>query len=338
MKVSELGEFRLLEAIEKLVGSPGDGKALPWKQLITGIGDDAAVWRCNNPCHLATIDASVEGVHFTLECTPWEDLGWKSLAISLSDIAAMGGSPHYALISLTLPGHTEVDDVMALYRGMIEVAQRFGVAIIGGNISSAPLVMIDTVVLGHGQGETGRTLTRASAEAGDSIAVTGSLGGAAAGFATLTAGLKFKPAATASLREAFLRPKPRIAEGQFLLEKGVKTAIDISDGLVSDLGHICTRSVVGARVNVDLVPIHPAARECLGEKALHYALSGGEDYELLFTAAPSVVSTILREVSFPITIIGEIVADGKAEVALFNDRGESVKAPGSGWQHFAGSF
>jgi len=140
MKVSELGEFGLIDLLAKMANS-GRAKHLPsWQQLIIGIGDDAAAWYGDGSTQLATIDSFIQDVHFSLGVASWEDMGWKALAANLSDIAAMGGIPRYALVSLALPGYTEVDDVTALYEGMIELAQEFGVAIIGGDTSSAPLV------------------------------------------------------------------------------------------------------------------------------------------------------------------------------------------------------
>jgi len=336
VKVSEIGEFGLIDRLTKIVECSRSMHGDAWKQLILGIGDDAAVWRCDAPFHIVTVDASIEGVHFTLDVTSWKDLGWKSLARSLSDIAAMGGLPRYALISLALPGSTEVDDVVALYEGMVEVAQQFGVAIIGGNISLSPVVMIDTVVIGVGEGS--QVLSRSSARVGDRIAVTNTLGGAAAGFHMLSCGLKLEPASAASLHEAFLRPVPRIGEGRLLIAEGVKAAIDISDGLLSDLGHICVKSGVGAMINVDLVPVHHAAMDCFSDMSLDMALSGGEDYELLFTAGPEILERMKEAATFPITEIGEIVASGKSEVMLVNGRGMPYRSRGTGWEHFSKSL
>ena len=146
--------------------------------------------------------------------------------------------------------------------------------------------------------------------------------------------LQFDPEATASLREAFLHPYPRIAEGQVLIDQGVKTAMDISDGLISDLTHICKASQVGARVEVDQVPIQPAVKANFGNRALKLALSGGEDYELLFTAGTEVIDKVRTATSCPITVIGEITADKPGKVGLVDSKGNPIYLPKTGWEHF----
>ncbi|GAI62845.1 unnamed protein product, partial [marine sediment metagenome] len=231
MKVSELGEFGLIDLLAKMAYSAQDNQQASWQQLITGIGDDAAAWRSDASTQLATIDSFIQDIHFSLGVASWEDLGWKAMAVNLSDIAAMGGTPRYALVSLALPGHTEVENVTALYKGMIELAQRFEVAIVGGDTSSAPMVAINITILGSTRGQDKHILTRSAAKPGDKVAVTGELGAAAAGVRMLNRKLQFSPEATACFKKTFLRPSPRIAEGQILVEQGVKTAIDISDGL-----------------------------------------------------------------------------------------------------------
>ncbi|MFC1951930.1 thiamine-monophosphate kinase, partial [Chloroflexota bacterium] len=152
MKVSELGEFGLIDILAKTVVSSKSRQIASWQQLILGIGDDAAAWRGDASIQLATVDSLIQDVHFTVSTTPWRKLGWKALAVNLSDIAAMGGVPRYALVSLVLPGTTEVEDVTALYQGMIELAQQFGVAIVGGDTSNAPLIAINITLLGSAGG------------------------------------------------------------------------------------------------------------------------------------------------------------------------------------------
>ena len=333
MKVSELGEFGLIDLLAKMVRH-AQGKQIASPQLILGIGDDAAVWRGDTPTQLATVDSFIQDVHFSLDITPWHGLGWKALAINLSDIAAMGGVPRYALVSLALPDHTEVDDVAALYQGMIELAQQFGVAIAGGDTSSAPLIAITATVFGSMKNQNKHILTRSAAKVGDKVAVTGYLGAAAAGWEMLTKKLQFDPETTACLKKAFLHPYPRIAEGQLLIDQGVKTAIDISDGLVSDLNHICQASQVGARIEVDRVPIQPAVRANFSDRAPELALAGGEDYELLFTASTEVIDSLSTKAQCPITVIGEIVADKASKVILVDSKGKPVSIPKKGWEHF----
>ncbi len=329
MKVSELGEFGLIDLLAKMVGSGHD------ERLLIGIGDDAAAWYGDTSIQLATVDSFIQDVHFSLDIASWNELGWKALAVNLSDIAAMGGLPRYALVSLALPDHTEVEDITVLYKGMIELARQSGVAIVGGDTSSAPLVAITIAVFGSTRGQDKHILTRSAAKPGEKVAVTGELGAAAAGCEMLTKHLKFDPDATASLRTAFLHPYPRINEGQLLIEQGVKTAIDISDGLISDLRHICKASQVSARIEVDRVPIKPAVKANFGDRAPELALSWGEDYELLFTGSTEVINKVRMAASCPITVIGEITADKLGEITLVDSKGNRLNLHKAGWEHFA---
>ncbi len=334
MKVSELGEFGLIDLLAKMAYGAQDKEVGAWQQLILGIGDDTAAWYGDDSIQLATVDSLIQDVHFTLDITSWEELGWRALAANLSDIAAMGGLPRYALVSLALPDHTEVEDITALYKGMIALAQRFGVAIVGGDTSSAPLLAINITILGSTKGQGKHILTRSAAKPGERVAVTGYLGAAAAGLEVLTKHLPLESEAVASLKQAFLQPYPRVAEGQVLVEHGVRVAIDISDGLISDLNHICKASRVSARIEIDRVPVQPAVRANFGDRALELALSGGEDYELLFTASAEVIDKVKAAASCPITVIGEIMAGKASQITLVDGKGNPVDLPRTGWEHF----
>ena len=326
-----MGEFGLIDLINRMANASRDNKVMSWHQLLVGIGDDAAAWQGEGAVQLATIDSFIQDVHFPSGLASWEELGWKALAVNLSDIAAMGGLPRYALVSLALPDNTEVSDVTALYSGMLELAGQFGVGIVGGDISRAPLVAITIAVFGSSPKK--KILSRFSAKPGDMVAVTGYLGAAAAGLEMLTKGLKFDPPITASFRNAFLHPLPRVAEGQLLLAQGVRAAIDLSDGLVSDLNQICKASQVGARVEVGRVPVEPGVKAEFGEQALEMALGGGEDYELLFTARAEVMERVKRKAACPITVVGEILAGDKG-VTLVDSQGNPVNLVRRGWEHF----
>jgi thiamine-monophosphate kinase len=301
-------------------------------RLVIGPGDDAAAWHSDASIELATVDSMVQGVHFSPDTTSWRDLGWKSLAINLSDIAAMGGVPRYALVALGLPEDTLVEDVSSLYQGMIELARQTHTAIVGGNISRSPVVSVTVTVLGSSLDS--QILRRSTASPGETIAVTGHPGSAAAGLEIL--GEKTKPAAPAEeyLKGAFLRPVPRLEEGQALVKCGVATAIDTSDGLLADLRHVCEASRVGAEVNIDLIPVHPAVAENFGERARELALSGGEDYELLFTAGDSVIEQVKEELACPVTAIGRITAGEPGRINIFDAEGRPVKITEYGWSHF----
>jgi thiamine-monophosphate kinase len=334
VKVSELGEFGLIGLIAEIV-APTQTKETPaGRDLVIGIGDDAAAWRGDAALQLVTVDSFIQDVHFSLDVTPWRELGWKALAVNLSDIAAMGGLARYAVVSLALPDDTEVDSVRALYQGMTELARESGVAVVGGDTSRGPQVALNITVLGSVPDQAEDVLTRSGARAGDKIAVTGYLGAAGAGWEMLAGKLRFDAGTSARLREAFLKPRPRLAEGRLLLMQGVKAAIDISDGLVADLGHICQASRLGARIDVAAVPVDPAARDAFGERALELALSGGEDYELLFTAPAEVINNISKMAECPVTVIGDMVTDAEHEVSLTDREGRPFKLASGGWEHF----
>jgi thiamine-monophosphate kinase len=330
MKVSELGEFGLIDLLAVMISDSNINQVSPG-QLLIGVGDDAAAWRSQSSIELATVDAMVQDVHFSLDTTSWQELGWKSLAINLSDIAAMGGVPRYALVALGLPEDTRVEDVSRLYEGMIDLARQTRTAIVGGNISRSPVVSVTTTVLGSSLDS--RILRRSTARPGDTIAVTGYPGSAAAGLEMLRNGIKLPHDAEQYLRTAFLRPTPRLAEGQALVKAGVKTAIDVSDGLLSDLRHICEASQVSARIDSDKLPIHPAVAEHFGEKARGLALSGGEDYELLFTAEASTIKRLKSEIG-QVTAIGKITAGKPGKINLFDAAGRPLEIDEYGWSHF----
>ena len=290
MKVSQLGEFELINLLNKMIKDSKLNAASP--DLILGIGDDTAAWNGMKQIQLATVDTMAQDVHFTLETTTWEELGWKALAINISDIAAMGGLPHYALIALALPNHTESENIAGLYRGMIEIARQYKVAIVGGNISRAPQISITVTVLGSSPDN--KILKRSAAKPGDTIAVTRYAGSAAAGLEMLKKDLKFRSKITGYFKNAFLRPVPRIEEGRLLVKHGITAAIDTSDGLLADLRHICEASGVGAKVITDLIPINDMVKAGYREKALEMALGGGEDYELLFTGSSQVINKVKK--------------------------------------------
>ena len=334
MKVSELGEFGLIDLLSEVVHSSRNSKAASWKQLIIGIGDDAAVWHSDTSVQMATVDSFIQNVHFTPESISWYEMGWKALAVNLSDIAAMGGLPRYALVSLALPGTTDVEDATDLYKGMVDLAKQFDVAIIGGDIDCTPLIAITITVLGNASNANGQQLVRSSAKPGDKIAVTGYLGTAAAGLAMLTKRLQFDSETEACLRQAFRQPCPRIAEGQLLIKQGIKTAIDISDGLISDLRQICKASHVSARVEIEKVPIQPAVTANFSDRAFQLALSGGEDYELLFTGSAEVIGKAIEAVSCPVTVVGDITADNPGEINLIDKQGNPYHLDKTGWEHF----
>lgn len=324
MRISDIGEFGLIARLkEASTGNPDPAGLL-------GIGDDAAAWASLPGITLATADCLVEGVHFTLASTSWLDLGWKALASNLSDIAAMGGRAAYALVTLGLPPDTEVEDVVAFYRGMNELARQYGVTVAGGDTSHSDTLFFSLTVIGQAQAHI---MERSRAVPGQKIAVTGCLGAAAAGWKLLQAKRQGEAEAQA-LVKAFLKPTPRLLEGQCLLEAGVRAAIDISDGLEADLTHICQCSRVGASVRLADIPVHPSARALFGSEALEMALGGGEDYELLFTASPATMKALAENARVKYAIIGEVTAENPGTPMFLDADGKENLVFKGGWQHF----
>jgi thiamine-monophosphate kinase len=330
MKVSRLGEFNLIDRLTGIVNTRSICNTPAWNNLMVGIGDDAAVWQSESGQAMASTDCLIEGIHFTLDTITWYDLGRKAIAVNLSDIAAMGGSPRYAFITLGLPGNTDARDIVKLYNGMVELAERYEVTIAGGDTNSAPVIFINVAVFGQaGAG----ILRRGGAKSGDLIAVTGSLGAAGGGLRLL---MDHKPISKDSspLREAFISPCPRLEMGRYLVDSGVRCAIDVSDGLVADLGHICHSSGAGALVNIETIPVHPALTPIFGQKALDIALSGGEDYELVFTAPAKIMRKVQEKAPCAVSIIGTITAEHPGEVCLVRGDGIPYFLDYQGWQHF----
>ncbi len=325
MKVHDTGEFGLIELIAKTVGKTSGGKVL------IGIGDDAACWRAEG-LQIATIDTLIEDIHFNFKNITWHELGWKSMAVNLSDIAAMGGRPLYALVSLGIPGDTETESIVDLYKGMLELAKKFEVRIIGGDTVGSPVTAITLTIIGEAENQN-RILKRSAAKPGDLVAVTGNFGASAAGLAMMQRKLTFDKKTEAALREAHFKPTPRINEGQVLAKNAVKAAIDVSDGLLGDLEKLCLASGVGAKLYSDRIPIHPAVLKSFGNEAVKLALTGGEDYELIFTTPQKIVNVIKRELACPVTVVGEIVKGKSVEV--LDEDGNEFSWNSAGWDHFA---
>jgi thiamine-monophosphate kinase len=289
--------------------------------LARGIGDDCAVLRPPRGDELLiTTDFSLEDVHFRRDWHPAECVGHRCLARGLSDIAAMGGEPWAAFLSLALPAGLAQRWVDEFLQGLLKLAKRFNVPLAGGDIAqSAAGVLADIIVVGSVQ--RGRALLRSGARPGDVLYVTGALGGSAAALEQMRAGKKLRPAQN----RAHFFPEPRIAVGRVLRQRHVASAaIDLSDGLSTDLSHICEESGVGAVVYAERVPLANRA-------TLDLALHGGEDYELLFTAAAR--TRVPKEIDgIRITRLGEII--GGDRVFLSDRQGRRRPMPPRGWEHF----
>ena len=307
-----------------------------------GIGDDCAVLEPSaGRLVLATTDLLVEDVHFRRRYATAADVGWKSLAVNLSDIASMGGRPRWALVALACPEGVTVEEAEAFFTGLLELARAHDVAVVGGDTSASPRGWIVNVTL---LGEAApASVLRSTAKSGDVIAVTGTLGRAAAGFAVLERGTTpagVAPTALDQVKAAHLRPRPRVREGQWLAATGGVTAmIDLSDGLATDLGRICEESRVGARVDLARLPLDAAARAvaaAVGGAALAWATGGGEDYELLVTCHPRAFTRLADGVAAatgtPLTAIGEITPE-QGGVRYTDAAGHEV-AVARGFEHF----
>jgi thiamine-monophosphate kinase len=334
-----LGELGLIRRIrEGVTLAEGAG-------VLTGIGDDTAVLVPSPGARLlATTDLVIEDVHFRRATAAPGDVGWKAMAVNLSDIAAMGGTPRWALVALAVPTDTDVADIDAFYEGMRGAGAAHGTVIVGGDTSAAPRGwFVNVTVLGE---HPGIPRLRSTARPGDAVAVTGSLGRSAAGLALLeldpdqaqAAGLA--AAVIEELTRAHRRPAPRVVEGQWLgRSAAVHAMMDVSDGLATDLGHICRESGVSARVLVERLPVADSVREAaraLGVDATTWAATGGEDYELLLTCEPDALPDLARGLEqatgTPLTLVGAIEATGTGLTWLAPDG--APMAIDTGWEHF----
>ena len=320
-------EFSLIERLRERTACPREDVRL-------GIGDDAALLAVPPGMELAVaLDTMVEGVHFLPGQTPF-DLGWKALAVNLSDLAAMGATPAWALLALTLPTAIDAAERVAFVDGFADgfaaLAREHHVALVGGDTTGGPLAFSVAV---HGFVPPGQALRRAGARVGDAVLVTGTLGDAVAALHLLREGQA--QAGDAPLLERMHRPTPRVAAG-LALRGRAHACQDISDGLVADLGHLCTASGVGAEIDADALPRSAALVARFGEPAARdFALACGDDYELVFTAPEAVVATICRELA-PLggaTRIGRIVA-GEG-VHVHDAQGARLQAVRPGWDHFS---
>ncbi len=316
-----MSEFDLIERIRARSQARSD--------VVLGIGDDAALVRVAQGQELAiSTDTLVAGVHFP-DDTAASEIGWKSLAVNLSDLAAMGAVPAWASLALTLPA-PDTDWLDGFLDGFCELAAQHEVALIGGDTTRGPLSITVTV---HGLAPAGKALRRDGARANDDIWVTGTLGDAA-GALEQWRGKRF---ASAKLRYRLDHPTPRIAAGLALRDLA-HAAIDISDGLAADLGHILRRSGVGAEIDLGRLPASRTLAEHFADERQRWAmqLGGGDDYELCFTAPPAhafAIEQALAACDTPATVIGNITADRR--LSLRTPEGEDFALGDSGYRHFA---
>jgi thiamine-monophosphate kinase len=304
----------------------------PAPNAVLGVGDDSALVQLSRGMELAiSVDTMVSGTHFFPDVDP-ENLGHKALAVNLSDMAAMGAMPYWAMLALTLP-KVDHEWLAAFAKGFFDLAEEFGVTLIGGDTTRGPLTLTVTIM---GEVPAGASLRRSGAKAGNDIWVSGHLGDAALAVAHRHGKLQLDEA---DYREAVMRlyePTPRVALGQAL--RGLATAaIDISDGLLADVGHICKLSKVGAVVELAALPLSPiAAKHIASDAGRNAVIAGGDDYELCFTANPNsreVLMDLSKMLGVPLTRIGQLMR-GKG-VSLVGSDGKPVKIDGRGYDHFS---
>jgi thiamine-monophosphate kinase len=312
-----LNEFDLISRLSARLPSPPT-------EVVVPIGDDCAVLRLGDVLWVVATDMLVSGRHFKEWAAP-EDVGYKAVAVNVSDVAAMGGVPRFVLAS---GGAEDAEITLRCMEGVLEACEEFGVYPLGGDTTGGAALTVDVSILGQLEGAP---VLRSGARPGDLLAVTGELGASVAGLLVLESG----ETSPERLVRKHLRPEPRVALGSAAARLGARAMIDLSDGLASDVRHICERSGVGCRLDLGLLPIAGDTYEYLrsmGRDPEVLAATGGEDYELLTAAPEEVVGALAAESEVPVTVIGEMVGEGE----VFLHDGKPVENL-SGWDHFAGT-
>lgn len=324
MRLRDLGEFGFIDRISRFSHCSRD-------DVLLDIGDDCAVVETPSGDRLAvTTDAMLEGRHFRLDwLTPYE-VGSRAMTACLSDVAAMGAEPCFAFASTALPPEMAVEDAAELMRGVVDQAERFGACLLGGDtIAAHEHVGLDLMLLGRCRDHIWR---RDGARVGNAVIVTGDIGGSAGAVAARSAGLR-----DIACWHRYAAPVPRVAQAAALNGVGeITSCIDISDGLVQDAGHLCERSGVGITIHAGLLPISEKTRtvaELLETQPLMWALTGGEDFELLFTAPPEAALALQDAAELPLTVVGEVVTG--SGVTVVEDGGRPLVVQSGGWDHFA---
>jgi thiamine-monophosphate kinase len=332
MRMEELGEFGFIERVAAKCLNRSKG-------VVKGIGDDCAVICLDGADYfLVTTDLLVERVHFLREWCPPEKLGAKALAVNLSDIAACGGTPLDAFISIAIPPQTEVEWLDGFYEGMTDLARYYRVNLLGGDTTRSKTDLVVNISV-TGKVPSGEVLFRHTAKEGDLVILTGPTGESAAGLEILMERPQIPEELAQELVRRHLEPRPHLTEGRFLATSGAcSAAIDVSDGLSSDLWHLCRDSGLGAVLYEDRIPVPETlsrAGAILKKGPLAWVLHGGEDYVLLAAVDPRRWQEILQAAQsrgFVLTAIGEFVA-GAGIVFTRADGGQTALTPG-GWDHF----
>lgn len=343
MLVQELGETQLIAILSDILTQEGHARAdlkpdIFGSRLLVPIGDDAAVWDGPKGLTASTSDALVEGVHFDQRLIGWKDLGWKSLAVNFSDLAAMGCSPLYIQVTLGLRGDLPLDAIEDLYLGMSEACSEHGGRIVGGDIVRSPTIFVAVSIVGASASPESvqkkhELLLRGTGSVGQIVAVTGPLGCSRGGFTMLSKKMDFDSVTSDHLKNAHIRPSPRLAEGSLLARHGVTSAIDVSDGLLADLEKMCVGK--GAVIHADRVPVDKYLKRAFPEDWQLMAMTGGEDYELAFAADATVIENLASCPHINVSTIGEIT--DSPGVTVLDSRGEPIEMERVGWDHFQGT-
>ncbi len=330
----DLGEAGIIRRIQE------HGPARPASHIRKGMGDDCAVLETGGKrLLLVTTDTLIEGVHFTDQTLLPEALGWKSLAVNISDMAAMGGTPHTAFLSIALKPESTIRFLESFMVGFKTLADETAIVLAGGDTVQSPSFSVITIAL-LGDCAPENVVYRSGARVGDNLWVTGPLGNAAGGLFLLREGSSFEPSGYEALIQAHQRPMPRLKVGKALGQSGlVHAMIDISDGVAKDLGHICEQSNTGALLQTTSIPMTDALLRLAAHvrrRPLDWALHGGEDYELLFTASSSdedkIVSLVTKISGAPPAKIGTMIREDG--IWLETEAGRRRLRPG-GYVHFS---
>lgn len=339
-ELSEVGEFKLIELLTH---------SFPIKNpsTVKGIGDDAAVLEYGNKQTLVSTDLLIEGVHFDMSYTPLKHLGYKALAVNISDVCAMNGVAKQALVSLAASNRFSVEALQELYEGMYLACKHFGVDLVGGDTTASPAGLFLSITI-LGEAERDKVCYRNGASVNDLICVSGNLGAAYAGLlvlqrekVTFQANDKYQPdlATYEYVLERQLKPEPRVDIVEKLAEKSIKPSsmIDISDGLASEILHLCKQSATGCELYLEKIPIDYETSRTVEEFGLlpeTAALNGGEDYELLFTLSPKDYDKIKDEKD--VHVVG-FMTDASAGCQLVTPQNTVVNINATGWDHYSGT-
>jgi thiamine-monophosphate kinase len=332
MRLSDVGEFGLIKNIRSICPNSGE-------RILLGIGDDAALVQ-SRPDYslLLTTDALTEGIHYDLRYVPMDMLGWKSLAVNLSDVAAMGGIPVCCLVTIGLPNIWSVENVQSLYQGIARCAKRYDCPVVGGDtvkIRSGSFINISVL----GEVRSGKELRRSGAKSGDLLCVTGELGGARTGLEVLQSKNTQMHSYTNSVTR-FLEPKPRLDEaGALIREMEITSMIDISDGLTSEIKHLCEESILGCLVFEESIPVSEETSLWAlkkGAPPVQFAMESGEEYELLFTVDRNILNRMDRGSSSTEIPTFSIIGEMKPRDDGIKIRKDSEIRPLTigGWDHY----